>query len=111
MADKKLGQLEQYDQSELIRFLDFCNERQYHYHIMVAEHRHYERQAREKTIRLLMAGIGGLVIVAFVYTGITKDSRFPKELLWTVTTITAVGRIKALKGHQEKGKNKSETVV
>jgi hypothetical protein len=104
IADKKIGQLAQHDQSALIRFLDVSDERQYLYHIRVAEHHHCEKQDREKTIRLLMTGIWGLVIVLFIYAGLTKDHKLPKQLL--TITVAAAGGIKALKCY-ERGSNRS----
>jgi hypothetical protein len=70
-----------------------------------AEHGYNECQAKEHTIRLRMAGLWSLVIVGFIYAGVTKDNTLPKELLTIATT--AAGGIKALKCYEERGNNKS----
>jgi hypothetical protein len=105
MAQKQLECLAQRNLSMLIKYVDASDERKYQYHTKVAEDRHKERQARETTIRLLMAGVGGLVIIVFVYTSCTKDQTLPRNLM--TFAMTAVGSAKALKVYGGRGKNKS----
>jgi hypothetical protein len=97
--------LAQHEPSALIKFVDASDERQYLYHTKVAEHRHKECQARETTIRLLMAGVGGLIIVVFIYTSCTKDQTLPRNLM--TFAMTAVGGARALKVYGERVKNQS----
>jgi hypothetical protein len=102
-AAKKLELSAKHDQSALIKLVDASDERQHLYHIKVAEHRHFESQSKENTIRFLIVGLWTLFIVGFIYAVLTKDNTLPKELL--TIAITAAGSLKALKFFKQRGNN------
>lgn len=68
----------------LIQLANNSDERQYKYHSTVAKYRYEERVRRENTIRWIGAGIVGIITMAFIYAGITKDSALANDLIKTL---------------------------
>jgi hypothetical protein len=98
MEEKQLERPVPHEQPALIKFLDSSDKREYLHRTRVAEYRHKELQARENTIRGLIAGLWSLIIAGFIYAGLTQDSALPKTLV--TVSITAVGGVKALKHYE-----------
>lgn len=94
--------LAQHDPSALIEFADASDNRQYLYHTKVEECRHKEYQVRENTVRWFLAGLGGIIVVCFIYAGVTKDKALPNELI--KYTLSAIGGAGALKLYEERKK-------
>jgi hypothetical protein len=68
----------------LIQLANDSDERQYKYHSTIAKYRYEERVRRENTIRWIGAGIVGIIMMAFIYAGITKDSALANDLIKTL---------------------------
>lgn len=68
----------------LIQFADSSDQRQFTYYSKLAEYRHNNNHNRENTIRLALGSVFGIVLMAFVYAGLTKDNTLPTQLINTL---------------------------
>jgi len=69
---------------KLIDFANLSDDRQYNYYSKLAEYRHTDNRNRENTIRLALGSVFGIVLMAFVYAGFTKDNTLPTQLINTL---------------------------
>ena len=76
--------LAQHEPGALIQLADASDDRQFKFHLKTAEYRHINNRNRENTIRLALGSVFGIVLMAFVYAGLTKDNALPTQLINTL---------------------------
>jgi hypothetical protein len=73
--------LAQHEPGALIQLADASDDRQFRFHLKTAEYRHISNRNRENTLRWVVGGVIGIVLMSFVYSGLTKDKTLPTQLI------------------------------
>ncbi|AFY73961.1 hypothetical protein Syn7502_01929 [Synechococcus sp. PCC 7502] len=90
--------------SALIEFADKNDQRQFDYHSQLAKHKDDQNKRRENTNRMILGSIVGMILMSFIYSGVTGDKTLPDKLI----NIVVGGGAGIGLSHLTKNKNKDE---
>ena len=67
--------------SALIEFADKNDQRQFEYHSQLAKQKDNQNKRQEDTTRMILASIVGMILMSFIYSGVTGDKTLPDKLI------------------------------